>query len=452
MKRNTTFKGSYAVVEVIGGVLLLGIAVFSVVFIAPYLNPDLPPIDQNIKLMGYVDENGMAIIEHYGGRSFSNYRIIVRDINGTLISSNDYHDEWKLGQCRYPLVYIGYGPLVDQNDYVSIMVIDMDDPENQQTVFNGELNGNFIKYKSHCPILISSYDEDSPDEDLICYSYPVIPDINATTYIYNWKVNNKPLATLIMPFDTNSSSYTKDYSGHGLDGFVRDCIWEEDGVVGGCYFFGGSKEYISIEIDLPPCFYNISTNDFTISIWVKSNFMDEDNKIIYEIRKDTKNYVRLYQQNDRFCFGVCTDTMKKSVVSGSVLSNTWYHVGAVWDADQEYLEIYLDGVCYTERGDTSFSCGSHTGLSLGHGNSGSGGYWFGYLDELEVYDYILSPYQIYQIYLSQKSGQTDRRVFVSEETSLGQVWQVTVTPNDGTQDGTPIDSNTLKIINYQGGN
>ena len=446
---------NHAVSEVMSGIFLIAIAVLAFAVIRVYLFPDLPAINQNIKLVGYVDENGDAVLEHAGGRSLFDYRITVRDVNGTLLGSNIYRNKtsaWNIGECKYPLDEIGYHPLNNGSNQVQISVFSYNNDGTEQMVFDGILTGEFNQYLPNSPMLISSLRTDSSDEDLICYSDTINPDINQTTYIYNWLVNSNPIAEIIMPFDTNSSNMTKDYSGNGLDGFVRDCLWTDEGVVGGCYYFGGSKEYIAIEVNLPPSFNDIAHNDFTISIWVKSNFMDENNKIIFEIRKDTKNYVRLFQEDNRFCFGVSTDDMKKSVITANVQSNVWYHVSTVWNADEQYLAIYLNGVRYTERGDDHFSCGSHTGLSLGHGNSGSGGYWYGLLDELELYNYIMSDDQINQIYISQKDGNTDERVFVSQETSLGQTWQVIVTPNDSIADGTPVASNILKIINYPGGN
>jgi len=453
MKGRHSFHNNHAVSEIVGGIFLIAIAVLAFAVIRFYLFPDLPPINENIKLIGYVNENGEAVIEHVGGKSLTDYRITVRETNGTLVSSNNYRNvtPWNIGDCVYPLENIGYHHLNTENDQVQISIFSFNQDGSEQMIFDGILSGKFVKYIPNTPMLISSLRTDTSDEDLICYSDTINPDINQTTYIYNWLVNGNPIAEVIMPFNTNSNNMTKDYSSNGLDGYVRDCVWEENGVVGGCYFFGGSKEYISIEVNLPPSFNDIAHNDFTISIWVKSNFMYEDNKIIFEIRKDTKNYVRLFQQDGRFCFGVCTDTMKKSVVTESVLSDIWYHVSTVWNADEEYLAIYLNGTCSTERGDTSFSCGSHTGLSLGHGNSGSGGYWYGWLDELEVYNYILSDDQICQTFISQKDGDTSERVFVSSETTIGQIWQVLVTPNDSIRDGTTVASNTLKIINYSGG-
>ena len=89
-------------------------------------------------------------------------------------------------------------------------------------------------------------------------------------------------------------------------------------------------------------------------------------------------------------------------------------------------------------------------LELGHA-SASSRFWYGYIDEFEVYDRVLSADQIYQTYISTKDGDSDKRVVVSGETIFGDVWQCIVTPNDGTQDGTSIESNILNIVIYGGG-
>ena len=456
MNGKLTFKNKYAASEIIGGIFLIAIAVLAFAVIRFYLFPDLPPIEENIKIVGYVDEDGVAVLEHVGGKSLSNYRILVRNIDGVFIGSHNYKNKtnsWKIGGCKYPLEDIGYGPLKNDSTPVQISVFTLNDDGSEQMVFNGVLNGKTEKYIPFTPMLISSLRTDSSDEDLICYTDTCNPDVNVTTYIYNWLVDGKPIAEIIMPFDTQtiSNEYSKDYSGNELHGFVRDCVWSSDGVVGGCYYFGGSKEYISIDDNIPPCFQDIIHNDFSISIWVKSNFMDDSNKIILEVRKDTKNYMRFFQENSSFVFGVCTDYTKKSVVTPTIQSNTWYHVVGVWDAGAENLVIFLDGVRYTERGDTSFSCGAQTGCFIGHGTAGSGGYWYGYIDELELYNFVLSDDQVTQKYINQKDGNCSERVFVSEGTSIGQTWQVLVTPNDSIRDGTTVASNTLKIINYHGG-
>ena len=131
-------------------------------------------------------------------------------------------------------------------------------------------------------------------------------------------------------------------------------------------------------------------------------------------------------------------------------SNTWYHVAGIWDASTKALELYLNGTICTEIGNRNYPYGAHEALDLGHATASSK-FWWGYMDDLHFYDRAFSRDQIYQIYMCTKDGNSDKRVLVSEETSLGDIWQCIVTPNDGSQDGPPTTTNTLQIIGYGGG-
>ena len=87
-----------------------------------------------------------------------------------------------------------------------------------------------------------------------------------------------------------------------------------------------------------------------------------------------------------------------------------------------------------------------TGIPLG------GGYNFsGLIDEFRIYNRALSAEQIYQNYLCTKDGHSDKSVIVSGETYLGDIWKCVVTPNDGTKDDAPVESNSLQIVGYNGG-
>ena len=68
MKPKYTVNNNYAVNEVIGGLMLLCVAVlaFSVIYLNVFSTP-LPPPEPNIDLCGYVDENGLVVLEHMGG-------------------------------------------------------------------------------------------------------------------------------------------------------------------------------------------------------------------------------------------------------------------------------------------------------------------------------------------------------------------------------------------------
>ena len=253
-----------------------------------------------------------------------------------------------------------------------------------------------------------------------------------------------------MPFNTNSNTTTRDYSGYNNNATIQTCEWIENGVVGGAFHFGGSKDYM-FSAGLPDLFNDLYRNSFTISIWVKCSEMDRDNKIIIEVRKDNPNFIRLYQEDNAFNFGVCVNGNKSAVKTESCLSNMWYHIAAVWNQKNNELAIYLNGTkCIMQEASNSFSSGAHVGIDIGHGAAGSGGYWYGYLDEIQIYDHILTDDQISQIYLNQKNGQSNKEVIVSDETSEGEIWQCIITPNNGICDDIPVQSNFLKIIDYEG--
>jgi hypothetical protein len=451
MKRNKSFQSNYAATEVVGGLILIVIAVLSFTVIRVYLYPDLEPIDVDIKLVGYVTDKGMAVVEHVGGESISNYKVVIRDIDGTLIDIKKYRNlnsAWGIGECIYPLEDIEYPPLILITNKVEIIIYLYNDEGGEQEIFRGILSGS-LKYVPNTPVLISSLKTDTPDEDLICYSYPIIPDINATSYIYNWKLNGNPIADLIMPFNTENNNTCKDYTGNIPNATLVGAIWVPDGVIGGATYFQGSSEYITMS--LPSIFNDIPNNDFTISLWLKCVDISSENSIILMASKDNENFIELFIKDTQIHFGIVYDGTKDAVRTENLSSDTWYHISAVWDANEDKIYIYCNGVISTEAGYRNFAMGTGVGLlEMGHG-SASSPFYCGYADELEIYSRALSQEQNFQNYLSTKDGFYDRRVIVSKDTSLGNSWQCIVTPNDGVQDGTPIYSNILSIINYPGG-
>jgi hypothetical protein len=452
MKGYNRFKKNYAVSEVVGGLLMVFIAVlsFSVIY-GYFFYPLEPDYDNSVRLVGCVNDDGNVMLEHVGGNPLESYKIMIRHSNNTLIGIEKFlNDYWKLGEYRYPLNNITDIRLVNDSVGLKINVYSLHKDGSEQQIFAWEPCGEAEILRSDCPILISSLRTNVVDEDLICYSYPVIPGINDTTsYIYNWKVNGVPIANLNMPFNTENNVTCKDYSGYGIVGTLNDIFWMPNGIIGGAYYFGGSSEYITM--DLPNVFYDIPNNDFTISIWLRSNDIAADNAVVLMASEDNNNFVKIFLQGNEIHIGVCYDGVKDAVRTENLTSDEWYHIAAVWDASENMIYVYCNGVEYILPGERNFALGAGVGkLEMGHG-SASSKFWDGYMDEFEVYKRALSQDQIYQIYLSTKDGQYDRRLFVAEETNVGETWQCIVTLNNTTQDGTPVASNILRIINYAGG-
>ncbi len=452
MRRNNSFQGKYASSEVVGGLILIVIAVLVFAVVRVYMFPDLEPIDVDIKLEGYVTGKGIAVVEHVGGESISDYKVVVCNIDGTFFDSKEYRDlnpKWRIGECKYPLSDVGYPPLINETDKVQVVIFTYNNEGGEQEIFRGILSGNYKEEDSNSPILISSLMDNSPDEDLICFGYPICLGFDANTYIYNWIVNDNSIADLIMPFDTQGASTCKDYSDEGHDGTLNGVTWISNGILGGAYSFDGLSDYISLS--LPDVFNDISNNDFTISTWIKINNITDDNEVLLTASKNEDNYVKIFLLNNEIHFGICHDGVIDGVRTDSLTENEWYHIAGVWDASKNTIFAYCNGELYSEIGDRNFSLNIGPGLlEIGHGLNDSK-FWDGCIDELEVYNRALSQEQIYQIYLSAKDGCIENRVIVSGETIIGDSWQCIVTPNDGSQDGTPSESNTLQIVNYSGG-
>ncbi len=447
MKKSNLLANSYAVSEVIGATLLVLIAVAAAVSIYSQMLPvPIPPPEPNVQMMGYVTEEGEVIIEHMGGEVLRDYEVFV---DGESFYTNN-GESLRIGNT----IPSSFPTLVDENDQVNIAVYALNDDGSKSVVFNGVIFGleeqetpPEIPPLFH-PMLISSLRTDTTDEDLICFNYNMTPEIDAITYIYKWIVNDESFSEILLPFDTENDTIVKDYSDNDNNGTIYTAEWTNEGVVGGAYWFNGASDYI--EFDLPTSFNDISNNDFTISLWLKSDDINDDWRSVLEARYDTKNFVRVFQCGDEIHFGVSDDGTKRAVRSETLSSNTWYHITGVWDASEKSIEVYTNGEVSEEVGIRNYPNGAHTALNIGHGTASSR-FWFGYIDDFQIYDHILSASQINQIYLGSKDGSSDKRVIVSEETTLGDVWQVAVTPNDATQDGTTMTSNTLQIVSYGGG-
>ncbi|RLI55333.1 MAG: hypothetical protein DRO93_12035, partial [Candidatus Thorarchaeota archaeon] len=83
MRRKHLTRDNHAVSEIIGGILLLLIALLVFASIYMYLYPPPPDDNINVKIQGSVTEEGDAVLEHVGGDTLTNFLVIVSYPNGT---------------------------------------------------------------------------------------------------------------------------------------------------------------------------------------------------------------------------------------------------------------------------------------------------------------------------------------------------------------------------------
>lgn len=450
MKNSVIHANDSAVSEIIGGLLIVFIAiVVSISIYAQVLPVPIPSPEPNIHLMGYVTEDGTAIVEHMGGETLYSYEIFVSHSNDTINKTTIYkytNSPWEIGETKSPSNI----SIFEENNTIRIIVYCIYDDDSRHMAFDSGClkKGELQEYRSTIhPMLISTLRTNTIDEDLICYNCFFDPDINASTYIYKWIVDSESLAEVLMPFDTNNTTTTKDYSGNGYNGTVTGPTWTEEGKVGGAYYFGGASDYI--DLSLPNNFDDFSINDFTISVWVKSDDITDDHRVVLQGGNDD-DFALMFQFDNEIHFGVSEGGIKRALRTGNLSSNTWYHITGVWDASEKSVSLYHNGSNCTETGYRTYAQGTKDGFDIGHGTTSSR-FWFGFIDELQIYDRAFSADQIYQMYRRTNVGCYNKSVIVSEETVLNNIWQCIIFPNDGTQDGTAIESNVLEIKTYGGG-
>jgi hypothetical protein len=447
-------KGNYAVSELVGGMILLIIAVSSISAIYLFVFPlPLESDSINVELAGFVDQEGYAYIKHMGGDYLDNYKVIIKTINGSIILSETYFSRWKIGD-----IFDNIPRLNNDSDRVRVMIFSTNNDGMEELIFDGILIGNYvISDSSPYPyMLVSSLKTNSSDEDLICYNF-IIKDLypNASRFVYNWLVNGFPISDIILTFDVNSSNFTRDYSGNGNDGNVVSAKWTDDGIIGGAYYFDGASDHISFD-NLPNVFNAIYRNHLTISFWLKSDVITDDHRVVFEAAQDSQNFVKIFQYNSQIHFAVRVNKGKKVdnvVRTYNLSSNVWYNIVCTWDAGLDECKIYVDGILYDESNDgyRQYSIGTEDGtMELAHG-AASSRFWLGYIDELQIFSHVLSPEQIFQSYLSVILGDTDKSVLISEESALEDIWEVIIIPLNCEQDFDSINTNDLQIINYGGG-
>jgi len=354
MNKRVLFTNTSAVSELVGGLLILIIAVVVSVTIYTQVLPfPIPPPEPNTQLMGYITEDGKLYIEHMGGETLFSYEIYVKKLDETFIYI--YNDNpWEIGERITPP---NTANLIEDEE-IKITVYSVYNDGNKQIVFDGVLRYQPNKHslpQDH-PILISSLRTDSVDEDLICYNYSIEPSIDALSNIYNWLVKDGEIyfsiTNLLMSFDTQSSTITKDYSGNNNNGIVTNATWNINGKIGGAYSFDG-YDFISI----PYCFYDDYIDEITLETWVKTG---SNSGTIVSF--DRANYWDLVISDGLVKWGT-NSSDGVSIVKGltNISDNNWHHVVATYDSPSGYAKIYIDGIL--DKSEMA-----HTpGLSIGSG-------------------------------------------------------------------------------------
>ena len=340
MKKVRFSNTSYAASEVIGAILLvlIAIAAFSVIYFNFFPVP-LPSPDPHVNLAGYVTDDGRVVLQHVGGEELDTYNIRVEQSDGPHIYRFE-NDPWVMGQCYYLPINEA---LFSEEKQVKVSVYTILSDGSTKMIFDG-----IITPRDHPPgpgtspildpMLVTTLRTNTIDEDLICYNYTIQPNLNPTTFIYQWMVKStdpySSFTRILLPFDSQNLFQTKDYSGNHYNGTINGSTWINQGKLGGAYLYGGD-DFISI----PYCFENNYIDKVTVEAWIKTS-QSSGTILSYNRNK----YCELAVTNGHVKWSTNSSDGATDLTGAVVVNdNAWHLIAATYDASLGDCAIYVDG-------------------------------------------------------------------------------------------------------------
>lgn len=196
------------------------------------------------------------------------------------------------------------------------------------------------------------------------------------------------------PFNGNAN----DASGNGNNGIVNGATLTT-GIAGQAYSFDGVSNYINCGN------FGSLYNQGTISFWM-SAVMVEDYRNAFTTRYNGGNDAIRFEEyttsspSGGFSAGIgdaSGSIAGQSYLPSTVLSpNTWYHVVLVWNKDTNNIIGYMNNVLKFNVSQTIWPT-TMPSVAIGNGFSSSR-FWKGSIDEVRIYNRILSTGEISTLY------------------------------------------------------
>jgi len=186
-----------------------------------------------------------------------------------------------------------------------------------------------------------------------------------------------------------------DSSGKGNNGTVigGTASWIP-GVIGQAMEFTNGQTYVD-------CGKNASlnlTDAVTVTAWIRMGFTAGDRKIASNQDGTTGGYKMGLYTNNKVEFEIRTSanaaTLNRNAAGGTVLEqDVWYHVAGVYSKGQ-FIRTYVFGSLDREMATTAELGTSTASFMLGRGESATDYFWLGALDDVRVYNRVLSQEEI----------------------------------------------------------
>ncbi|MEK7547137.1 MAG: LamG-like jellyroll fold domain-containing protein [Patescibacteria group bacterium] len=198
--------------------------------------------------------------------------------------------------------------------------------------------------------------------------------------------------------DESAGTITSDFSGNRNSGTLTNSpTFSSSCKVSGCRSFNGSSAYVTVPVSST---INFGNSDLSLSLWFNTPATSANQGFIrkgsapfnlngtgWEIRSRNANPLEFCLSNGS---GTCS-----ALNLGSVPQNSWTHVVVTHKRSTGLTSGYIDGSLVAT---TTLTTGSYTdsyALEIGKGNDG---YYSGTIDDVRIYNRILSATEAQTIY------------------------------------------------------
>ncbi len=228
---------------------------------------------------------------------------------------------------------------------------------------------------------------------LLCFmALPVLADLNDGLVAH-------------YPFNGNAN----DASSNGNNGLVNGAvlIYDRFGNQNSAYSFDGEDDYIDVGDNLDQ-----GNNNFSISAWFKTKNIDGISQYVVAKRSSTLgegyslNGINMSGYTDVSILDNNNYTYSQS--TSPVNTNQWYHVVGIVDRANNNISLYVDGILNLTNkysnvvGDISNDLPFYIGAKSVNEN-----FFHGLIDDVRIYNRILSASEIQELYQSENNCATN---------------------------------------------
>jgi hypothetical protein len=186
-----------------------------------------------------------------------------------------------------------------------------------------------------------------------------------------------------------------DSSGKGNNGTITGAAEYVTGAVGQALRFNGTTTFVDCGAGAG---LNL-TDAFTITAWIQMDFTAGDRKIAGNQDGTTGGYkLGVYTDNKVECeirTAANAATLNRNVTGGTVMrQGEWYHVAGVYSKEGRFIRTYVFGNLDRELTTTAVLGSSKGTFKLGREPSAGSNFWLGAMDDVEVFNRVLSQEEI----------------------------------------------------------